>query len=203
VEASPPAKSNRNTIAREVRPTCRSHGDATFFFPVGTFPEVESELAAGFADYLTAMNEPSLSCGESKEETYRLLWLHAFEANPIVVRVSRVDKSSKLLVNAFATSQTTASNSLPRRAEKPIAEENWRQLTSTVQNGDVWLLPTQSTRKPMILDGDTWLLEIRVGSAYHAIWRAAGEERGGFRDVCRLLLDLAEVKVAEELSDRR
>jgi hypothetical protein len=167
------------------------------------FLEVESELAAGFADYLTAMNEPSLSCGESQEETYRLLWLHAFEANPIVVRVSRVGQSSKLLVTAFATSQTTAPTSLPRRAEKPVTEEKWRQLTSTVHDGDVWLMPTQSTRKSMILDGGTWLLEIRTGSIYHAIWRADGEERGGFRDVCRLLLDLADVRIPEELSDRR
>ena len=59
-------------------------------------PQIDRQVRLGTSGYLAAMGEPTISCGESKEETYRFLWIRAHR-RPIAIRIVRFERVSLVI----------------------------------------------------------------------------------------------------------
>src|SRR5262245_14997831 len=79
------------TLARPITTQCGANtsenvfGDERFF---RTDQDNES-VQAEYSHYLMFLQEPTLACGEGPDEAYRITVLHSFQANPVVIRITR------------------------------------------------------------------------------------------------------------------
>lgn len=192
------------SLAKPARLECPPPSDESFFFPDSTFSTEEHNgraLRREYSEFLTAMSEPSLSCGDFRE-TYRLLYFRAFEPEPRVIRIAGSGRQFTLTAIELAGGATGVPLHLKNRMTKSISEEHWRALLTALAEMPFWAMRTYRVRLPhesiLFFDGawaDTLLLEGRRGSAYHVIVRGPSEKGPPFRNAVALFYKLAGLDV--------
>lgn len=175
-----------------VRSACGSD-PAAYYFPVGTFGgslwEGRDEFVRRwYSSQLSAMEEPSLSCGAlQSSESYRFVWLRTFH-NPVAVRILRRGEEYYLEAVVASGAGGYEPGQISQRIARQISREQWDAIVAAVEGLDFWQMPTQryDTRGR---DGAQWIVEARTGGRYHMIDRWSGED--GSESVGRVFLDVA------------
>jgi len=190
------------TFGVRVRSTCTSTLYGEYYFQDRMFSTSEDDGVADRGQYsrvLRDLHEPSLSCGPTPDEAYRVVWISPFEPDPVGIRVSRTGERFELVATALRGPDENYRLVTVKRTEKALTRTQWQTLTSALSEANVWLMPFQPLKRVFVLDGADWLFEARSETKYHVVPRHSGDETGPFKTVLRLLFTLAGFPVPEEL----
>lgn len=142
------------------------------YFPPDVFGgafQKDSFRVTWYSKHLGAMNEPSLSTGNIKAETYRILWLRSFHA-PMAFRLSVEPDGTSLLITKRMKSRGGGDpGELALAKETRISAQGTRALIDDLERRKFWRLdPRQSGVE---LDGAQWIVEGVKDGKYHVIER--------------------------------
>lgn len=197
--------------------TC-ANSSAERYFPAGSFKDLvrdlpyafpwnnrDSDLFARrrFALYLSAMREPSLSCGASQDdETYRFLLLPSF-SGAIAVRISR--RGHRYPLEAVVLDREQGADhptngmagygpgKIANRVTKELTGAQWRSVVVALRDARFWRRKT-GVRDFIGIDGSDFVIEARREGRYHVVSRWAGAD--GTLELGNLFLDLAGLNEA-------
>jgi hypothetical protein len=180
--------------AYEARPHCPGPATAERFFPARVLepdrPDLDEFRRRWYAKHLSAMDEPSLSCGATTEaETYRFVWLRTFD-RPVAVRVSRVGRDARLTAVESTGAGGYAPGTAAKRVSRTLSPPEWQALEAALRRADFWTTPTAPHAGEQGLDGAQWIIEARRGPAYHVVDRWSPPE-GPYRELGLMFLRLA------------
>ncbi len=186
-------------LGSPVGTTCPEAKDA-HYFPVGSFtPEPYEDADATrrqwYSNHLTAMAEPSLSCGEFEgDEVYRFLVLGHFWS--ISVRISRrgdVYNLKAVTMNADDASRGQAGLAANHIAKVLTAEQR-RALLDRLDSIRFWSLETVLSVVGYmgVRDGSVRILEARRDGRYHVVRRGTGDST--LASIGPLFFELANIK---------
>jgi hypothetical protein len=173
-------------------PTCPPEVDEAYFFPPGTieYPvaRFDRDLSRrrSYSYELLRMGEPSLSCGNASQDSFRFTWLRSFHP-PVAVRVSRSRGAVDLIATEMSGSGRAAPDGVVDQPRRRLSSTEWEDLEGAFVRADFWRLT--SVTDDLNPDGAHWIVEGRVGSRYHVVDRWG--PRGRFRD-----LGIAFIKVS-------
>jgi len=160
--------------AEDIVASCPAASSDASYYPERTFDAQRSDMDKLFrhsaTEFLTAMNEPSLSCGPSKErEAYRLLFLPAF-GHPVAIRIN--DSASGIVLESTELSGMAGYDPgmVFERKRIQLNERDWNELKSAIVASTFWSATT-SAEALIGIDGDQWIIEGRKGREYHAVGR--------------------------------
>lgn len=124
------------TQVGNIRSTCSARSSADYYFPPTDEPHVLLSLASA---YLTLADETSLSCGQTKSETYRMLYIGTTRF--LVVRVAATDNVINL--KYIEQIQPFPFNERARidRGEKMLSPREWQELKITIESAGFWNEP--------------------------------------------------------------
>lgn len=172
------------------RPVISECSGDQYYFPAGTFPAAypaaDLPRRRWYSSYLARLHEPSLSCGNGSEETYRLMWLHNF-AHPVVIRITRRD--SQVEADAFQLSGSGGGDPglVLYQTHKRLSTMDWELLQAKLRHSTFWSLPTSGNMYGV--HGEQWILEGRRNDAYHIVDRWT-PPAGPYRDLGAFIFDL-------------
>jgi hypothetical protein len=163
------------------------------YFPVGRLwpglPDIDVFVRQWYSKHLTAMEEPSLSCGALEDsEAYRFLWLRTFH-NPVAVRVFQRDGDYGLEAVILDGAGGYDPGHVSRRVTRTLSRDQWRSVIAKLEGMQFWQMATKGDDLPGC-DGAQWIVEARRGGRYHIVDRWTGTDHG-LESVGRLFLDLA------------
>ena len=191
-------------FARQVKSECKPRDDDEFFFPTRTFSTSDDDGSSrqyDYSSYLATAGEPSLSCGGTLDQAYRLVWVQALRPGPSIIRVSRSGQTFALVAYGLEDKENS-STPVVMRVNKTLTEAEWGMVTSAIEQTNFWFMPTwhiRTSHDSAVLDSSTWLFESREASSYHVILRTSFEGKGPFVSACRLFFKLAGLVVPDEL----
>jgi hypothetical protein len=174
------------------RTDCAKVDAAEFFFPKGVLGEQLSKFDADaftrewYSTHLRTMAEPSLSCGQSDDESYRFLWLRTW-GHPITVRVEAGQPHTLTAVELDGAGGYEPGK-VVRRVTRQLSAEEWRTLSHSSKALNFWKMPTRLPHHGS--DGAQWVLEGRSGREYHVVDRWSPRD-GAYRDFCLMLVKFA------------
>lgn len=144
---------------------------------------------------LSDLMEPSLM--HSPEDSFRVLWYPPFRP-PVVARIDHVGGVARGVVRQSDRADLTGFRHFVRTERRSeIATCDWERLRETALSAGYWNMPTKDPRG-IGIDGEIWLLEGKLGSAYRLVERWCPRERS-FREFGMSILRL----VAPDLADDR
>lgn len=159
--------------ARAPTAICPSNASNTYFFPSGAFRgRVDEFTRTWYSHQLSAMGEPSLSCGASVE-AYRFVWLRTFH-NPVAVRVSQSGEAYELQAIVLDGAGGYDPGQVSQRVSRRLTAAEWARVRHALDEIGFWDLPTSND--VMGFDGAEWIIEGRDGR-YHVVERWGGNER--------------------------
>ncbi len=178
-------------------PECPTNMSEMFFFPQGTFGPTEGRFdqdefrRTWYSKHLRAMNEPSLSCGDTNGDSYRFLWLRTFHA-PIAVRIDRTPEKSTISAVQLSGAGGYDPGSIADRTTRDLSAQNVDSLLAAFDTADFWHLPSWKTS--MGADGAQWIVEARSRGQYHVVDRWS-PKAGPFQDLANRFLSLARFQI--------
>jgi hypothetical protein len=176
-------------IFRECAPSTDEH----YFLPRRALegPDKREPPARDFMNRgLTALREPSLSCGRDPDEGFRLVSIDP-EGSRWFVRISRKGSSYDLAAAQLPDDPSDLSE--VGRVNKSLSRLEWESVTREFQRADFWSL-NASRDLPYIPEGSLWLFEGRQDGKYHAVMRMPYEGKE-LRSAVRLLIKLAGLEI--------
>lgn len=181
---------------------CPESRSQIFFFPQSTFhsrPDLDAFVRKWYSQQLSAMKEPSLSCGASPgTEAYRFTWLRTFH-HPIAVRITWSEEGGELTSVELDGAGGYEPGSILKTARRPLPEGEWSVLKASVERLRFWAMPTRPSADPSGADGAQWITEGRRGDEYHIVDRWS-PKTGSYRDMGLQFLRLAGITIpAREL----
>jgi hypothetical protein len=187
-------------LARPVAMQCEPPSSETFFFPSGTFSTSEDDGSSKryvLSSVLHTAKEPSLSCGPTPDEGYRLLRVDAFEHEVQAIRIDRLKDAYTISTRVLRSGATDPSFVLRTTVDKSLSREQWSTIASAIEQTNFWFMPPRQikVRDALVFDADTWILEGRLGSSYHVIERISLEEGQAFTAACRVFFTAAGTEV--------
>ncbi len=175
------------------RVECPGKSAANYYFPEGVLAENDANsdafLRGWFAKHLTAMNEPSISCGTSGR-IFRFTWLRTFH-HPVSVRVTEISGAASLVAIELNGAGGYAPGEKHRRKESTLTNGEFRGLQDSFSKVGFWSLPTTSEQLGM--DGAEWIFEVAENGKYHVVTRWS-PEAGAIRNIGLQFLKLAKWK---------
>ena len=160
--------------------SCGQEGPFTYYFPAGTFVEVDPGPGLEYEPYddlptrewrtesLTQLEQTSLYCGAARaDETYRLLWDRAFHEN-VAIEVSRTGGNYQLH-SAVANIKTSTGKPLIRQ-RRALSFDEWQQIKAGIASIDFWNLPPNNNLPSSVYDPATNLVTVRTSGKDGAQW---------------------------------
>ena len=178
------------------RAECPSKSAADYYFASNALDQTDKrsdEFARHwYSKHLTAMGEPSISCGQPGD-VYRFTWLRTFH-HPVAVRVT--DKGSHAIVQAIELDGAGGyePGKVLRRIEKRLSSDQFEELISNFSKAKFALMPTSEER--IGLDGSEWIVEASDKGKYHLVVRWSPDS-GPIRDIGDRFLALTGWKFDE------
>jgi hypothetical protein len=176
---------------------CPESSSLTFFFPQSTFhpkPDLDGFVRKWYSHQLSAMKEPSLSCGVAPgTEAYRSTWLRTFH-HPIAVRISWSEERGELTSVELDGAGGYEPGSILKTGHRPLPKGEWSVLKASVERLKFWAMPTRLSADLSGADGAQWIIEGRRGDEYHIVDRWS-PKTGSYRDVGLQFLRLAGIIV--------
>jgi hypothetical protein len=183
-----------------VRPTCPGLEDDAFFFPVASLgcraPGVDHDLSRRkwYSQELRRMLEPSLSCGQILQSTFRFTLLRTFHP-PVTIRISFHRSSGELAATEMSGSGGVAPAATVDQPHRNLSLDESTSVQRALARAQFWELP--SWRDGGGLDGSQWIVEGRVLSRYHVVDRWSPQS-DPFRDLGLLFIKLSGLSIPEQ-----
>ena len=154
------------------RHVCPSKSDGEYYFPNGALNQADERsdtfIRGWYSSQLTAMAEPSLSCGLRPGQEYRFTWLRTFH-HPVVVRVSQNQGRVSLTAIELNGAGGYEPGKVLRRKEATLSNAQFRDLQAALAGASFWSIPT--TEENSGLDGAEWIVEASDNGRYHVVVR--------------------------------
>jgi hypothetical protein len=167
-------------------PACE-HVQPGAYFPAGAFrsdANLDANIHRWYGGELCRMSEAPLAA-QTADETYRFLWLRAFQP-PVSVRIQRAGGRATLVAV-----ELDEHGNVSLRRERTLGDLEWRTLTATLGTAAFWDAPTRHSDVGGE-DGADWIFEGYRPGLYHVIWLWS-PERGPFRAAGEALLQAAQL----------
>lgn len=138
--------------------------------------------------FLAAMDEPSLSVGDVRAETYRIIWLRSFDP-PMVFRLIVLPDGTAILITKKTNGEGGYEpGKMVLNKETTIDKQETQELLKALKMTNFWTLPTFLSDFEVGFDGAHWVLEGKNGREYHLVDRWSG---GEIRDWALLLMNMS------------
>ena len=152
-------------------PECPPSSRHDFYFPDGAIspnPVSDRFYQAEYSKYLRAYQAPSLSCGGSVEEAYRLVWIPS-NRSAGVIALSQHDNGWDLTAIEFVDPlKLKPRSAVHARTNGRVTNDEAERFIASLQSGGFWTTrPEASTAE----GGEPWILEGRTKTGYHAVTR--------------------------------
>jgi hypothetical protein len=184
-------------VSADVSAACPKFGASTYHFPADTFDYRYDDFnREWYGGVLSAMGEPSLSCGEARaDETYRFLWLRSRD-NDIAIRIYRTGNTYSLR-SVERTRSNLRGPLESRRFSRRISETEWNELKAAIERATFWTAPVQYIDENTVqIHGSQWIFEGRADH-WHVIDRFMAGSRERY-DLGLLFLRLARMRIPED-----
>ncbi len=190
-------------VPASAQPAACVDGAATaVFFPRGVLdpvvPSTDEQLREYYGGFLDAMHEPSVYCRREGRQSVRLLRLE-YTGVPVSVRVEHDGRTiTAHVVKLEAPTWQLPPGAIVRRQSAPVSAGTWQEIIEALKGSEYWSLATHESRS---LDGPgtAWIVEARLGEAYHVVNRASPHD-GPYRELGMKLLAVAGVSESELLA---
>jgi len=171
-----------NASSAPVRAKCPDLRASDYYFDVKALGAQSETQSAFLSSDLSAAEERSLSCETlDAQAAYRLIWTRSF-SKTLIVHVSKQSGSVLFVTSAVQPVPIEAGpvlflHRLDRRRIRRLPASAWSDLQAAVDTARFWDLPSSDDR--IGFDGETILIEGRVGSRYHVVerWEPVGKLR--------------------------
>ena len=158
------------STALRVRRECPPQSGVDFFYPPGAVYEKnlsrDEEQRAMASRFLRAAGVPSLSCGDSVVEGYRLLLMPSYDP-AIVLTLSLVNGRWRIDAAEFSDPRTGSTWKVTHRASRVIPDEEILQFLEAVERAKFWLRP--AWKESTTQDAATWMIEGRRRTGYRVV----------------------------------
>jgi hypothetical protein len=185
------------SAAQLARADCPSVASDDYFFPRDSLaldPTADAFSRRGPSLILAAAREPSLSCGAEVGESYRFVWIHAFDqSHPLIVRAVRVD--GEWMITGVELAGPSMRSERVRR-EHALTDDQAATLVDSLRKADFWAVQGPSALPEGATDGAIWMFEGRRNTAYHVV-RRWGVDDGPLMDLGVTLVRLARLTVPD------
>ena len=175
---------------------CPSRSADNYYFSPGALDPTNERSDAFVRDWyskhLSAMDEPSISCG-SPGEVYRFTWLRTFH-HPVAVRIT--NHGTRVILQAIELDGAGGyePGKVLRRTQKTLSVKEFENLTSAFSQAKFDLIPTDEKRDG--LDGAEWIVETSSNDIYHLVVRWSPNS-GPIREIGSRFLTLTGWKFDE------
>lgn len=198
IHRRPPVQKSENVQkqdkAAECFPISVNQSEPITYFPKGVF----TKFPGGYNYFLSPMREPSLLLvPECVDESYRFLWLRAFDA-PVAARIWRSGNEYYLVAKQldwFIKDESFKSSGLKIVKSRPVNENEWIEFRSLIDKASFWNLPTN--KGPIGFDGAQWVLEGNSNSQYHVVDRWSPTDKK-YREACVYLMRMSGLEIDEK-----
>lgn len=170
------------------------------YFPPGTFSQdLQDDRAAAelVSRHLETLGEPRLYSAHESSETYRFLWLPAFEPG-LMVKVMAPELYATLKVGILPSGPGGGE---PVVGESRLEERQWQRIRQEIEEATFW---TELPNRPrpsgtLVMDASYWIIEGVRGGSYKIIHRAPPDldRDRDFIDIGLSLLELAGFDLEE------
>jgi hypothetical protein len=120
-------------------------GKADYFFPDATLTIWNAQYVDApriyYGLFLTAMHEPSLSCGAGQPDTYRLTRLE-YTGVPVAVRVSKRGSGLLTWTKLEAPTWMLPPGRVLGTGTVPVSDAAWKALETAIDASGYWQMPT-------------------------------------------------------------
>jgi hypothetical protein len=183
-----------STKTPDFRSECPSLDAADYYFPKGALdpsrPKIDGITRDWYSQYLRAMLEPSLSCGQgSGGFAYRFLWLRGLH-HPIAVRVEESGSSITLSAVELDGAGGHAPGEIVKRIQRVLSPAEQSKFLTRLSRVGFWGMRKNENR--FGLDGAQWILEGAEDSRYQVAERWSPAP-GAYRDLCLLLIEFTGI----------
>jgi hypothetical protein len=156
-------------------------------------------IADHYSMLLYAMKEPFLACGERPQDSLRILYSGTMAPDVLAVRMTHdVDRFEAASVTI--SRRQDGSWPVTNRRTREVTAKEWNELLRRVESLNPWSLPAYRDEEPVV-DGETWILEIRTGERHHVVLRRMMEPN--YLGVARDLFSLAGANLPDTLRPDR
>jgi hypothetical protein len=164
------------SLHRTVRADCGARSERDYFFPKGVFSTRSAEDR--YSTILRSINEPSLTCGHQVDNAYRLVWIHAFEANPTIIRIEQSDSHGTLVAYQLNGNDPFQ---VVKHIQRQLSTSDWKSVSGLVRESEFWSPLPQPIQKSLWLDSDTVFIEGRDGDDYKVAFPSCHRNVGSTR----------------------
>ena len=165
------ASSSCSADTNKNRDVCPRISSSSYYFAKGSLSSTNSNLdkfvREWYSKHMSAMNEPSLSCG-TPGETYRFTWLRSFH-NPVSLRVEVQEGIATLHSIELDGAGGYEPGNVLRKDERVLSSGELNEIRSIFLDSNFHSLPTTVDR--MGADGAEWILEQSGSGGYHLVIR--------------------------------
>jgi hypothetical protein len=149
---------------------CPDRGSAEHFFPAGVLEPrpiaSDLELRRRYSAFLATMGEPSLYCGATTEEGYRLTRLESAGV-PFMVRAIRIGTTYRVRAVKLEAPGWMPPGRIVTDVSREIRSLEWQRIEAAFSVEGFWNAATFDDTP----GGTDWILEGRRGSVYHVVKR--------------------------------
>jgi hypothetical protein len=186
------------SLAQRARKECVSRTRDDFYFPFEAInPQnavIDESERNAYSQFLGALNQPSLSCGDDVTEAYRFLWMPTYRPAAVIL-VARTGKGWRVDAAQFNHPRTNQPWTVARRVEHGVAEDQVRDLLTSLARAQFWTIATW--HDSFVNDGSTWVIEGRLRTGYRVVSRLNPRDEA-FKDAGRAFFSLAGMTVPPE-----
>lgn len=185
------------SIASEAPSCIASAPSADYYFPQNQLdPELEQDLddtnRALYASTLSAINDPSFSCGFN-ERGLRFIWLRT-NSNPVVIRVDGKYKDRQFKVTA--TELSARPPTVVRRETRVLNDAERDKIRAMLARSAVLTSPTEkSSPEPYT---SQWAFEYREEDRYYLVTRYSPSANDDMRKIGAYLIELTGWKISND-----
>ena len=189
------------SVAERVRPDCPPRVSDQYYFPeFALHPSHETlDVMARSLNsaLLSAIEAPSLSCGQSSTDAYRLIWLPTNRPY-VVIEIMRGDQSRKAEWFAEGVELTrergTSNWKVMNRSHRRVTDSEVDELRKSLNRAQFWT--ATAWENSQVDDGSTWVFEGRHESGYRVVTRANPRQHS-FIDAGLLFFKMAGLPIEE------
>ena len=138
---------------------------------------------------LVMMDEEPLPSMMDEDESYRFLWLRAFN-HPIAIHISRTGSNQTIVMKELSSADLDIPAKLIGSESRSLSTPEWNEFMQRLEIARFWQMPADSG--PMGFDGSQWVLEGYREGRYYVVDRWS-PDTGAYRDACLYLLEKSGV----------
>ena len=161
------------------------------YFPVGVFSD-NPRRAEWLSKYLAAQSEPTFSCLDEDVETYRLLYIPAFDS-PTSIRIWGHHDEYWMTIKQLDPdwSPLVGAGGLKLSTTRRLKNDEWAEFKDLLNGTNFWSMPAPDIKESGF-DGYSFTLEGKSAGRYHVVYRWLPDDKV-LKKACGYLLGISNL----------